>query len=101
MQDALAHLKDEVLPKNPRMFAVMAEGPLAEIEKLRDAIEEQTRGYGLVANAPALRGFSSVVWWGLFGLGCLRFWALPHRRDEAGNHLVMLLLKTLLAASKV
>ena len=44
MQNALLHLKNDVLPKNPRMFAVMAEGPLAEIEKLRDEIEEKTRG---------------------------------------------------------
>ena len=42
MNDALRVLRLEILPKNPRLFAVMAEGPLAEIDKLRQQIEEQT-----------------------------------------------------------
>jgi hypothetical protein len=41
MNDALRILRLEILPKNSRLFAVMAEGPLAEIEKLRRQIEEQ------------------------------------------------------------
>jgi hypothetical protein len=41
MNDALRLLRLEILPKNSRLFAVMAEGPLAEIEKLRRQIEEQ------------------------------------------------------------
>ena len=41
MNDALRVLRLEILPKNSRRFAVMAEGPLAEIEKLRRQIEEQ------------------------------------------------------------
>jgi len=41
MNDALRMLRLEILPKNSRLFAVMAEGPLAEIEKLRRQIEEQ------------------------------------------------------------
>lgn len=41
MNDALRVLRLEILPKNSRLFAVMAEGPLAEIEKLRRQIEEQ------------------------------------------------------------
>lgn len=41
MNDALRVLRLEILPKNSRLFAVMAEGPLAEIEKLRNQIEEQ------------------------------------------------------------
>lgn len=41
MNDALRILRLEVLPKNPKLFAIMAEGPLAEIDKLRQQIEEQ------------------------------------------------------------
>jgi hypothetical protein len=41
MNDALRVLRLEILPKNARLFAVMAEGPLAEIDKLRKQIEEQ------------------------------------------------------------
>ncbi len=43
MNDALRILRLEILPKNSRLFAVMAEGPLAEIEKLRRQIEEQAQ----------------------------------------------------------
>ncbi len=43
MNDALRVLRLEILPKNSRFFAVMAEGPLAEIEKLRRQIEEQAQ----------------------------------------------------------
>ena len=39
--EALRLLRLEILPKNARLFAVMAEGPLAEIGKLRRQIEEQ------------------------------------------------------------
>ena len=41
MNDALRVLRLEILPKNSRLFSIMAEGPLAEIEKLRKQIEEQ------------------------------------------------------------
>lgn len=41
MNDALRVLRLEILPRNIRLFAVMAEGPLAEIEKLRRQIKEQ------------------------------------------------------------
>jgi hypothetical protein len=43
MNDALRVLRLEILPKNSRLFAVMAEGPLAEIEKLRRQIEDQAK----------------------------------------------------------
>jgi len=43
MNDALRVLHSEILPKNSRLFAVMAEGSLAEIEKLRRQIEEQAQ----------------------------------------------------------
>jgi hypothetical protein len=38
MNRVLEHLRNEVLPRNPRMFAVMAEGPLDEIQRLHDEI---------------------------------------------------------------
>jgi hypothetical protein len=42
MNDALRHLRKEVLPKNPRMFALMAEGPLDEMRRLQTEIEQLT-----------------------------------------------------------
>ena len=42
MNVALAHLRTEVLPQNPRMFAVMAEGPLEEIRRLHAEILQRT-----------------------------------------------------------
>lgn len=42
MNDALRHLRKEVLPKNPRMFALMAEGPLDEMRRLQTQIEQLT-----------------------------------------------------------
>jgi hypothetical protein len=42
MNDALRHLRKEVLPKNPRMFALMAEGPLEEMRRLQNQIEQLT-----------------------------------------------------------
>ena len=41
MANALASLSKEVLPKNPRMFALMAEGPLEEIRRLHLEVCEQ------------------------------------------------------------
>ena len=39
MQRVLASLRDEVLPINPRLFAVMAEGPLDYIREFHDDLE--------------------------------------------------------------
>ncbi|HEY6168192.1 MAG TPA: hypothetical protein VI454_09145 [Verrucomicrobiae bacterium] len=39
MNQALRHLRTEVLPKSPRMFALMAEGPLEEMRRLQAEIE--------------------------------------------------------------
>lgn len=39
MQRALASLRDEVLPVNPRLFAVMAEGPLDYIRQFHEELE--------------------------------------------------------------
>jgi hypothetical protein len=42
MNRVLGHLRIEVLPKNPKMFALMAEGPLDEMRRLQTEIEELT-----------------------------------------------------------
>jgi hypothetical protein len=42
MNDALRHLRKEVLPKNPKMFALMAEAPLDEMRRLQAQIEQLT-----------------------------------------------------------
>ena len=39
MQRALTTLRDDVLPVNPRLFAVMAEGPLDYIREFHDELE--------------------------------------------------------------
>jgi hypothetical protein len=38
MQRALTTLRDDVLPVNPRLFAVMAEGPLDYIREFHDEL---------------------------------------------------------------
>lgn len=42
MNDALRHLRTEVLPRSPRMFVLMAEGPLEEMRRLQAQIEQLT-----------------------------------------------------------
>ena len=42
MNLVLEHLRKEVLPKNTKMFALMAEGPLDEIQRLHDEIARRT-----------------------------------------------------------
>ena len=42
MNRVLEHLRTEVLPRNAKMFALMAEGPLDEIQRLHDEIERRT-----------------------------------------------------------
>jgi hypothetical protein len=42
MNQTLRHLRVEILPKNPRMFALMAEGPLDEMRRLQTEIEQLT-----------------------------------------------------------
>lgn len=39
---ALISLRRELLPSQPRKFAILAEGPLEEIRRLRDEIESLT-----------------------------------------------------------
>ena len=43
MNRVLAHLREDVLPKNPKLFKVMIEGPLDEISRLKDQIEAQSQ----------------------------------------------------------
>lgn len=37
---ALDDLKDTVLPKDPQLFAVMAEAPLEDLDRLRQEVED-------------------------------------------------------------
>jgi hypothetical protein len=37
---ALQSLRAEVFPKNPRNFAILAEGPMDEIRKLQAAVDD-------------------------------------------------------------
>jgi len=40
MQRVLESFRHDILPKNPKNFAIFAEGPLDEIRKLQAEIEE-------------------------------------------------------------
>jgi len=42
MNEALAGLRRELLPNEPRKFAILAEGPLEEIRRLQQEIEQLT-----------------------------------------------------------
>jgi hypothetical protein len=53
MNDALRHLRKEVLPKNPRMFALMAQGPLDEMRRLQAEIEQLMNGLALTPGTEA------------------------------------------------
>ena len=51
MQRILDSYRVEILPKNPRNFAVFAEGPLDEIRKLQVEIDEYLSKLGPAAAA--------------------------------------------------
>jgi hypothetical protein len=54
MQRALTTLRDDVLPINPRLFAVMAEGPLDYIREFHDELEAyRLTLLGTASNQPA------------------------------------------------
>ena len=53
MNDALRHLRKEVLPKNPRMFALMAQGPLDEMRRLQVEIEQLANGLAATPGSAA------------------------------------------------
>ena len=42
MNRMLEHLRTEILPKSPKMFALMAQGPLEEMRRLQTEIKQQT-----------------------------------------------------------
>ncbi len=50
MSNALAALRREHLPSQPKTFAILAEGPLEEIRRLQSEIEQLTAA---IASAPA------------------------------------------------
>ncbi len=50
MNEALAMLRRELLPGQPKKFAILAEGPLEDIRRLQSEIEQLT---GDLAAAPA------------------------------------------------
>jgi hypothetical protein len=52
MQRVLESFRRDILPTNPRNFAIFAEGPLDEIRKLQEEIDDYvTRLEGVDANA--------------------------------------------------
>ena len=54
MQRTLTTLRDEVLPVNPRLFAVMAEGPLDYVREFHDELEAyRLTLLGTVSKQPA------------------------------------------------
>ena len=52
MNAALIALRRELLPSQPRKFAILAEGPLEEIRRLRDEIEHLTGNLVAAEAAP-------------------------------------------------
>jgi hypothetical protein len=51
MNEALAALRRELLPAQPRKFAILAEGPLEEMRRLQGEIEQLTAE--ITARSPA------------------------------------------------
>ncbi len=51
MQRILESYRSDILPKNPRNFAIFAEGPLDEIRKLESEISEYVNRLEQVAAA--------------------------------------------------
>lgn len=51
MSEALATLRKELLPAQPKKFAVLAESPLEEIRRLQNEIEQLTAE--IAAGSPA------------------------------------------------
>jgi len=45
MQRILESYRTEVLTKNPRNFAMLAEGPLEQLRQLQAQVEEYVRGW--------------------------------------------------------
>ena len=51
MSEALATLRRELLPGQPKKFAILAEGPLEEMRRLQSEIEQLTAE--ITARSPA------------------------------------------------
>ena len=51
LYQGLNAMRGDILPKNPRNFAVLAEGPLDEIHKLQSEIDEYITGIEQVSAA--------------------------------------------------
>ena len=51
LYQGLDALRGDILPKNPRNFAVLAEGPLDEIHKLQSGIDKYVAGIEQVSAA--------------------------------------------------
>ena len=60
MYRAMAALRAEVLPVNARQFALMAEGPVDEIQRLQAQIDAYT-------GREAAEGYDADVWLRLYG----------------------------------
>lgn len=54
MNAALIALRRELLPDQPRKFAILAEGTLEEIRRLRDEVEHLTAGMATAETATSL-----------------------------------------------
>lgn len=52
MYRALAALRRDILPRNPRTFAVMAEGPLDYIRQFLDELEQYRRSLLAAPQSP-------------------------------------------------
>ena len=51
LYQGLDALRGDILPKNPRNFAILAEGPLDEIHKLQSEIDKYVAGIEQVTAA--------------------------------------------------
>jgi len=51
LYQGLNALRGDILPKNPRNFAILAEGPLDEIHKLQSEIDNYVAGIEQVSAA--------------------------------------------------
>ncbi len=56
MIEALATLRRELLPGQPKKFAILAEGPLEEMRRLQDEIERLTAEITARSPATAIKG---------------------------------------------
>ncbi len=52
LNEALAELRKELLPGQPKKFAILAEGPLEDMRRLQGEIEQLTAE--IAAGAPAV-----------------------------------------------